>query len=167
MRIYPSCSYIVTMMVNVVIDLSKFACFFFILVGYFSLIFDVIARNEAPEYHNIPPFAANMLTTLRLALGDFDFGILTNPHRPLNTRQHILFWVAWCSMIVMSMLIFLNFIIAEVSNSYQKVRVRINELVQRERAGLVDRIETLRTEAYKKNHPEQFPKYIVVREVEE
>jgi len=104
---------------------------------------------------------------MRLALGDFDFGILKDPDLPLNTRQHILFWVAWCVMIFMSMLIFLNFIIAEVSNSYQKVRVRINELVQRERAGLVDGIETLRTESYKKSHPEQFPKYIIVREVEE
>ena len=115
MRIYAQLSYIVTMMTNVIIDLSVFFVFFGILVFMFSLVFDVIAKNEAPEYHNISPFFGNMLTTMRLALGDFDFGILYNPDRELNTRQHILFWVAWCSMIVLSMLIFLNFIIAEVS----------------------------------------------------
>jgi hypothetical protein len=148
MRIVGSFSYIVTMMVNVTKDLSVFLVFFMILVIMFSLVFDVIAKNDAPEYHNIPAFAGNLLTTMRLALNDFDFGILSNPEKPLNRRQHILFWTVWCLMVALSSLIFLNFIIAEVSNSYKKVRVRINELVQKERATLIDEIENLNGKKY-------------------
>lgn len=86
MRVKESFSYIVTMMANVIKDLVVFLVFFAILVFMFSLIFDVISVNDAAEYHNIPPFVGNLLTTLRLALGDFDFGVLDNPDRPLNTK---------------------------------------------------------------------------------
>jgi hypothetical protein len=167
MRVKGEFSYIVTMMTNVIIDMTKFLFFFLVLVTMFSLIFDVIAKNDALEYHEIHPFFGNLITTLRLALGDFDFGLLTNEDKNLNLKQHILFWIVWIIMIIMSMLIFMNFIIAEVSNSYQKVRVRIDELAQRERAGLVDEIETLKTVSYKRNNPNKFPRYIVIREVEE
>lgn len=40
-------------------------------------------------------------------------------------------------MVIFSALIFLNFIIAEVSNSYQNVKTNIDSLIYRERAKLV------------------------------
>jgi len=86
MRVIESFSYIVTMMQNVIRDLVVFLVFFAVLVFMFSMIFDVIAKNDALEYHNISPFFGNILTTLRLALGDFDFGVLDNPNRPLNSK---------------------------------------------------------------------------------
>ena len=67
-------------------------------------------------------------------------------------------------MVGTSSLIFLNFIIAEVSNSYQKVRDRIDEEVQKERANLINEVETLYTEKYKKSRPDIFPKYTIIRE---
>lgn len=166
MRVLESFSYIVTMMQNVIKDLVVFLVFFAILVFMFSLIFDVIAKNDAAEYHNIHPFFGNFITTFRLALGDFDFGILSNPARPLNSKQHILFWGIWCLMVAVSSLVFLNFIIAEVSNSYGKVRVRVSEEVQRERANLINDVESTITQAYKDKHPELFPQYVVIREAE-
>lgn len=45
MRIFESFSYIVTMIINVVIDLQVFMLFFTILVVMFSLVFDVLNRN--------------------------------------------------------------------------------------------------------------------------
>jgi len=167
MRVLESFSYIVTMVQNVVKDLRVFLAFFGILVFMFSLIFDVIAKNDAAEYHNVPPFFGNVLTTLRLALGDFDFGVLDNPDRPLNSKQHILFWLVWCLMVCLSSLIFLNFIIAEVSNSYGKVRVRVDEEVQKERASLITDVEAVLSPAYKKSHPKLYPRYVVIREPEE
>lgn len=128
MRVKGEFSYIVTMMTNVIVDMTKFLFFFLVLVTMFSLIFDIIARNKSPEYHEIPPFFGNLIMTLRLALGDFDFAILKDEDEDLNIKQHVLFWTVWIIMIIMSMLIFMNFIIAEVSNSYQKVRERIDEL---------------------------------------
>lgn len=56
--------------------------FFAILILMFSLVFDVITRNEAAEYAKIGPFMGNLFTTLRLALGDFDFGMIED--KPLT-----------------------------------------------------------------------------------
>lgn len=146
MRIVMSYSYIVTMILNVVADLGVFLLFFAILIVMFSAILDVIAKNDASEYANIGPFMGNVFTTLRLSLGDFDFGVLQNAANPLTGAQHWLFWCMWVLMVVFSSLIFLNFIIAEVSNSYQKVKVNIDALIYKERAALIDEIEQITTE---------------------
>lgn len=72
MRIFRSFSYIVTMIINVVIDLQVFLLFFAILVVMFSLVFDVLNRNMSNEYNHMSFFTRNVLTMLRLSLGDFE-----------------------------------------------------------------------------------------------
>jgi hypothetical protein len=76
LRIVKSFSYIVTMIQNVVIDLRVFLLFFFILIIFFSMIFDVIGPNNSKEYQYVGKYFGNVFTTLRLSLGDFDFSIL-------------------------------------------------------------------------------------------
>jgi hypothetical protein len=44
-------------------------------------------------------------------------------------------------MVGLSSLIFLNFIIAEVSNSYQRVKENIDALIYKERATLIQEVE--------------------------
>lgn len=65
------------MIMNVVADLRIFMIFFFILIMMFSMIFDVIAPNKADEYKYVGYYWGNILTTLRLSLGDFDFSVLS------------------------------------------------------------------------------------------
>jgi len=50
MRIVKDFSYIVTMIFAVIGDLYVFMIFFTILILMFSMVLDVIAPNEAPEY---------------------------------------------------------------------------------------------------------------------
>ena len=50
--------------------------FFLVLIFMFSMIFDVISPNNASEYRMVGTYMGNFLTALRLALGDFDFGVL-------------------------------------------------------------------------------------------
>ena len=141
MRIVMSFSYIVTMIISVVIDLRVFLLFYTILIVMFSAIFDVIAKNDAKEYDHLGPFMGNVMTTLRLSLGDFDFGVLEGDK--LNAKQHWLFWIIWVLMVIFSALIFLNFIIAEVSNSYATVKSSIEALIYKERAGLIEEAEDI------------------------
>ena len=70
-------------------------------------------------------------------------------------------------MVIFSALIFLNFIIAEVSNSYQTVKESIEALIYKERAGLIQEAEDIILESVKKNDKTKFPKYLIVREMEE
>ena len=76
MRIFKEFSSIVTMINCVIIDLRIFMVFFFILIVFFSIILDVIGRNNAAEYKKVGFFSGSLLSTLRLSLGDFDFTLI-------------------------------------------------------------------------------------------
>ena len=111
---------------QVLIDLRVFTLFYIVLILMLSLIFDVISPNDATEYKNVSRFTGDFLTTLRLSLGSFDFAVLADNSAiggyTLDPIQHVIYWACWVFMILFSLLIFLNFIIAEVSNSYAIVR---------------------------------------------
>ena len=70
-------------------------------------------------------------------------------------------------IVFFSSLIFLNFIIAEVSNSYQECKSNIAALIYMERASLIYETEAIMNEDTKKNNKVKFPKFIVVREGED
>lgn len=156
MRIIQSFSTIVTMIMSVIADLRVFLIFYFILIVMFSMIFDVIAPNTSPEYRFVGKYAGNFLTTMRLSLGDFDFSVLEDQSESggytLNERQHVIFWITWILMVILSALIFLNFIIAEVSNSYAKVKGDIEALIYKERAGLILECEDIMSTKTKKTN---------------
>ena len=67
-------------------------------------------------------------------------------------------------MIMFSLLIFLNFIIAEVSNSYNIVKETNDEQMQKGRAQLILEAEEVLTDHIKLTDKKKFPKYIIVRE---
>ena len=167
MRIVESFSYIVTMILSVFADLRTFLAFYAILIVMFSLIFDVISRNPAGEYSKVGPFVGNLFSTLRLSLGDFDFGVLAETDATkgaLDRDQHLLYWLVWLAMVVFSALIFLNFIIAEVSNSYSKINANISKLVYKERAGLINEAEDVMSKKVRRTNKSRFPTFIITRE---
>lgn len=69
-------------------------------------------------------------------------------------------------MVIFSSLIFLNFIIAEVSNSYQNVKENIDALIYKERAKLVMEAEDFMSNKTRNSDKKKFPNYIIVREME-
>ena len=162
MRVVMSFSYIVTMIISVIRDLTVFLTFYLILMVSFSMVFNIISQNNSDEYSKVGSAVGNILTTMRLSLGDFQFDMLNG----LNKRQNYMFWAIWVIMVLFSALIFLNFIIAEVSNSYQKVKETIQSQIYKERATLVSEVEDLVGKRTKLNNKIQFPEFIVVRVIE-
>lgn len=142
MRVLLSYSYIVTMLREVTYDLRVFMSFFVILIISLSAVFDVIALNDSEEYLRISPFAGNIIATLRLSLGDFDFSLLDDQQQVM---VRVIFWAVWLFSVIFSSLVFLNFIIAEVSNSYTKVKDEVESLIYKERAMLISEAEALIT----------------------
>jgi len=96
-----------------------------------SLAFDIIGPNPSYEYREIGPFIGNFLYTFRLSLGDMSFDNLTDEMPPW---KHYIFWFTWFAYVVFGLLIILNFIIAEVGNSYGVVNENLQRLVFKERA---------------------------------
>lgn len=98
LRIVDNLSYIVTMIANVFFDLRVFLLFYFILIIIFSMIFAVlgvgnpnvlgdfkdmyIEETDAGNWSDIPNVeykkvglvTGYFFSTLRMSLGDFDFG---------------------------------------------------------------------------------------------
>ena len=124
------------MITMVIGDLKVFMLFFLILIFMFSLISDVISINDVPEYKVIGFFLGSVFTTLRLSLCDFDFRVFEEEDN-LTMEEHWMFWFSWLVMVLFSSLIFLNFIIAEVSNSYAIVKEDIDALIYKERSTLI------------------------------
>ena len=74
-----------------------------------------------------------------------------------------MFWIVWIIAVIFSSLIFLNFIIAEVSASYEKVKEEIDALIYKERALLIAEAEDIIPKSVRQKNKEFFPEYIVIR----
>ena len=156
--------------------------FYTILLWTISLIFSIIqlgnidniAKDDSGaqklklktypgvEYQHIPKYARHCITMFRMSLGDFDFGESTN----LSAFDNHWFWVTWCISVIVTMVVFLNFIIAEVGNSYNIVNEKIQGLIEKERSILIEEAEDMMLTKWKTN-ANLFPKYLIMREVEE
>jgi len=90
------------------------------------------------DYSQIGFFWGTLIGTLRIAMGDFDF----DPSLYLSPQENILYWFIWLCVVIMTCIIFLNFIIAEASNSYQNVKDNLTALVNKERASLIAEAES-------------------------
>jgi hypothetical protein len=123
MKIVLAFSYIVTMIINVIINLNNFILYFLIQVVFFAMTFSVVAKHDFGEYKEIGPFWGNIIYAMRLSLGNFEFGVFEND---MNGTDVILFWFVWIFMVIFSSLIFLTFVIARVSDSYETVNLTIN-----------------------------------------
>ena len=64
------------------------------------------------------------MATLRIALGDFDFGESSK----LDEFENLIYWAVWVFIVYLCTIIFLNFVIAEVSESYNKVMSDVDAL---------------------------------------
>lgn len=112
------------------------------------------------EYSHLSPFMGNFMSALRISLGDFDFTQLT----VLTAEESITYWTLWVFIFLMGCLIFMNFIITEVGESYAKVLEDIDALIYKERSIMVKEIEDFLSDKFKETHDDIFPKYVVVRE---
>ena len=59
----------------------------------------------------------------------------------LNIQEEQLYWAIFTVILIISNIIFLNFIIAEASESYNSVKVRLEALTQLERAKMINECE--------------------------
>ena len=135
MRVFMNLSYIVTMMLGAIKDLQVFLLYFFILIYHIALIFDINGKTQAIEYRKIGIFWGNIISVLRDALGDSEISALDDD--TMDAKRQVLYWIFWIATIILAYLIFMNFIIAGVNNSYQNLSQDIDAFIYKERAGLV------------------------------
>lgn len=179
MRIFKGMAQLVMMMLQVMVDLRAFLCFYLILIWICGLIMDILGvgkdmeqKNSSGlkqkrvtypgiEYQYLPKFCRQFMHTIRISLGDFEFGDITE----LQPFEHNLFWLTWLLVVLMTCIVFLNFIIAEVSSSYGTVKERVKGLIDKQRSQLLCEAEDMLLQTMKKDD-QIFPKYLISREID-
>ena len=185
LRIFKELSFLVSMLKQVFYDLKVFLSFYCILIFMFALILaildlgnfefsdDPVIRNvpntptgPGKEYNHVNKFLAHVITIIRISIGDFDFGASTY----LEPFQNIIYWVTWIIIVTATCIVFLNFIIAEVSASYEKVKNTLDVTILQERGQLINESEDMLRARFGKQITEWthlFPKYIITRELDD
>jgi hypothetical protein len=145
------------MIYTVIADLRVFLLFFTILVVLFGQIFAVLGvgnplfegsalyayvedgGTDVPfgEYEQIGLFWGTLFSTLRISMGDFDFGAANY----LTPAENGIYWGIWLMVVCMTCIIFLNFIIAEASASYEKVKENLKSEINKEKSSMVGEAE--------------------------
>ena len=77
-----------------------------------------------------------------------------------------MFWATWAIIVLITNIVFLNFVISEVANSYNEVQDFVHQLIAQERTSLIQECEEMLDEKLT-GDIQKFPKYLVLREREE
>jgi len=184
MSIFSDFSPIVTMLKNVIFDLQPFMLFFAMIVISFSMLWTTLGIGNHreivnPEFHAkygskevrdeggypgvqyrvIGLLVGNMIDVLISVMGEFN-AIETSVDLP--QAETTMFWMAFVVITIIGNIIFLNFIIAEASASYEKVNQRVSEIVEKDKAQFCSEAQEMVPVCLMR--PFNFPKYIIVRE---
>lgn len=134
-----SVSILVNLVTQVIYDLRLFMIFFFVLVYMFALVVGTLGVGNLmlkgqgaiaskgkgsrkkivnlDNYYYIQQFFGNIIDMFRYSIGDIDIGRAAIVNREVN----MVYWFVYLLLVFMLTIIFLNFIIAEASASYNKV----------------------------------------------
>jgi hypothetical protein len=93
-----------------------------------------------------------------MSLGDFGF----DAAKELAPEENYIYWIVWILIILVTCIIFLNFIIAEASASYENVSEFLQLYILAEKAALIQQSEEM-VPSWNKDE-NKFPSYIIIRE---
>ena len=145
MRIIHIYAPIVEMLFKVSFDLNAFIFFYIIIIFLFSMLISILGignhmqeGTEAPDYTNLddigditdveyrflPLNIGHMIDIIKMSTGDF--GIIGKSLNTKNIETNVLFWVTWFIIVFVATIIFLNFVIAEASASYEEISAHID-----------------------------------------
>jgi hypothetical protein len=172
----------------VVYDLRIFLFFYLILITLFSQLLAVLGlgnnydscktpedllnpdrtceseeekMTRLAEYNAIGLHLGEWAWTLRLSMGDFS---AIGPSSSLEGAENWIFWFTWGLIVIVTCVIFLNFIVAEASASYTKVTENLDEFISQEKASLIFEAECMARGSNLTQ--ENYPKYLIKRSVD-
>ncbi|CDW87575.1 UNKNOWN [Stylonychia lemnae] len=158
LRIYEGFSFLVQMITKVFQDLKFFIAFFLIFIVQFGLIFTVLFK-AAPidEYEGVNAFGYYLMI-FRISAGDFS----TDNYKDQSQYLVIITWIVWIIAVISLNIIFMNFIIAVISESYEKVMQKIVAESYKVKTQMIREREQFFRSTDLVND-KYFPKYLVIR----
>ena len=118
-------------------------------------------EEPGAEYKSVGLLAGELLWTFRLSMGDF---AAIDAISSLSKYEARIFWVFWVLTLVLTCIIFLNFVVAEACASYMRVKDYLLPIIEREKSVLLTECEQMTLKRFK--NKEKYPKFLIVRETE-
>ena len=84
---------------------------------------------------------------MRISLGDYEF----DGANYLSDPENWIYWVCWLLFVTLLNIIFLNFIVAEASNSYAEVTESLNAMILKEKCSMICESEEMMPKRFKNN----------------
>ena len=159
LRIFEGFSFLVSMMQGVFLDLRYFMVFFIITVIEFGMLFSLLISNS--EAYNGIGNLGYFIMAFRTSAGDFDMDNFGNTEDNIETI--LLRWFIWIIGVLVMNVIFMNFIIAVISESYEKVMQKLIAESYRVKVEMIAERELFfKDDDFKTDH-NTFPKYLILR----
>jgi Ion transport protein len=111
LRIFETFSFLVSMLRDVFINLSPFMAFFMMAVVIFSCLIQILLPETKANYEGTGPFSYIMMA-FRTSIGDYTF----DNYKATVMKE--LTWIVWLTLMIIGNVVFMNFIIAVVNESY-------------------------------------------------
>ena len=148
LRVNQRFSVITTMIRNCIYEMRHFMVYYVCLVLFMGTAFNVFSKHPSAHFNKLPYFMGNILTAMRITIGDGNFDQV----KLLTPWESRVWWVVCVFCVVFGNFIFLNFIIAQISDCYQNVKDRLDVLMYKEKAYMCKEVEDFYTESYKANN---------------
>ena len=139
LRIIDQYSPLVFMLKRVIRDLSFFLLAFFINIVIFRNVLTILQNDESKHYKYLGTTIGNYIDTLRCSIGNFE--VIKRVRQ--DVEHSIMFWGFWTAIVVLQVIILLNFIIADTTASYNKIRKILNEIVQQDKCSMLSEAEQM------------------------
>eukprot|EP00347_Sterkiella_histriomuscorum_P007548 403348497 len=118
LQIFEQFSFMISMFYEAFIDLKFFVAFFVLIIVEFGLLFLLAFKGSSKEqYEGLSIFGGYMMMAFRLSTGDFEL----DAYKDQNQFFILVAWGIWIVSVLALNMIFLNFIIAVISSTFDKV----------------------------------------------
>ena len=177
-RVFRQLNFLVTMFITVVKEIYYFMILFLIFALTFAEMYHLMQVDVTP-YGRTPKLFSYIITVIRCAMGDFSlidmkegFDLIQNPDAEGDDRyEHsfviVLFTFAFFLICCFYMfMIFMNFMIAVIGESYSKVILNKEAFDYQQRAAMIYERES-HFSAEELDNALYFPRIIIVRRVKE
>ena len=119
LRIFDNISFLVMMVQSVFFDLKYFLLFFALVIGAFAITMGILVGQNTDTYQGIS-IVSYFIMSFRTSIGDYNFDDYSQ-----NSDYKIITWIIWFSIMIIGNVIFMNFIIAVVNESYENSMLRM------------------------------------------
>jgi hypothetical protein len=142
------------MLVAVFRDLRTFFFFFMIVNAFFSVFVGILVKDLS-EYEGIGPIGYFVIA-LRESIGDYDTASYSK-----NTDYKIIGWIIYLMVMFLGNVIFMNFIIAVVSQSYENCMQRSVAQSFKVKLHMIREYESIMSQQEYENK-DWFPNFIIL-----